>query len=303
MLDLVVLGNLIVDDVVNADGSTRMGQPGGAVIYVALAARLFGLEVGIVSLAGQDYPASMLEALAARGVRTEGIHAMDVPGLRLWLLDEGDKRQVVHRLQGPSHVAASPIPDHIPEAWRNARAVHLAPMPFEVQQTLVGALAGTCLLSLDPYELLRDDDLNRWRGLLRGVDVFLLGEDEMLLSRDPEEVLPTLVDERAAVVFKRGARGGIHWHRGCRTPWGALAHEKGSTLHAGVKTHEAPVDTTGAGDAFAAGYLAGRLRGLGSDLCLRYGEAAARRAIRAIGPGGLLNTDPEIFRSVIAGGP
>ena len=30
--DLLVLGNLIVDDVVLPDGTTRMGQPGGAVI-------------------------------------------------------------------------------------------------------------------------------------------------------------------------------------------------------------------------------------------------------------------------------
>ena len=30
---IVLLGNLLVDDVVHADGATRMGQPGGALLY------------------------------------------------------------------------------------------------------------------------------------------------------------------------------------------------------------------------------------------------------------------------------
>ena len=43
--DLVLLGNLLVDDVVFADGSTRMGQAGGAMLYAALAASLWGVRV------------------------------------------------------------------------------------------------------------------------------------------------------------------------------------------------------------------------------------------------------------------
>ena len=40
--DLVVLGNLLVDDLVFQDGRTRMGEPGGAVLYAALGAALWG---------------------------------------------------------------------------------------------------------------------------------------------------------------------------------------------------------------------------------------------------------------------
>ena len=35
---IVLLGNLLVDDVVHADGTTRMGQAGGALLYGALGA-------------------------------------------------------------------------------------------------------------------------------------------------------------------------------------------------------------------------------------------------------------------------
>ena len=36
-LDLVIAGNLLVDDLVFQSGQTRMGEPGGAVLYAALA--------------------------------------------------------------------------------------------------------------------------------------------------------------------------------------------------------------------------------------------------------------------------
>ena len=40
--DLVVLGNLLVDDMVFPDGRTRKAEPGGATLYAALGASLWG---------------------------------------------------------------------------------------------------------------------------------------------------------------------------------------------------------------------------------------------------------------------
>ena len=86
---LVLLGNLLVDDVVFPDGSTCMAQPGGAVMYGALGAALWGTRVGCVSLVGTDYPAGMLDALARRGIDLAGLHRLGGPGVRTWLLYEG----------------------------------------------------------------------------------------------------------------------------------------------------------------------------------------------------------------------
>jgi hypothetical protein len=54
---IVLLGNLLVDDVVFADGTTRMGQAGGALLYGELGATLWGARPGLVSVLGDDYPA------------------------------------------------------------------------------------------------------------------------------------------------------------------------------------------------------------------------------------------------------
>jgi sugar/nucleoside kinase (ribokinase family) len=43
------------------------------------------------------------------------------------------------------------------------------------------------------------------------------------------------------------------------------------------------VDGTGGGDAFAAGYIAGLLRGLDAEGCLRLGSAVGASCVRAIG--------------------
>ena len=280
-LDLVVVGNLVVDDLVQADGTTRMRQAGGAVIYVALAARLCGLKVGIVSRVGSDYPRSMLDQLAARGIDLAGIQPMEGAGLRLWLLDEGAKRQVVHRLEGPSHGQATPKPADLPDVWRDARAVHLAPMPFEDQLAWVAAMAGRKMasrphLSLDPFELLRDP-LDRWRPLLDPLDVFLVSEDELLLTGDVESSLRPLLRRQTALVLKQGSQGGVVWHQGERSVWSAQAQRV--------------VDTTGAGDAFAAGFLTGRLRNEGIAQCAESGDRAAALAIGGIGAEGLLTAE------------
>ena len=54
--DLVILGNLLVDDMVFPDGRTRMSEPGGATLYAALGASLWSLAAGVATVRGDDYP-------------------------------------------------------------------------------------------------------------------------------------------------------------------------------------------------------------------------------------------------------
>ncbi len=292
MLDLVVLGNLLLDDIVYDDGRTRMGQAGGAVLYFALGAQLNGLEVGIVSLRGDEYPQSTLDDLAAHGIDVAGVHALGRPGLRTWLLYEGRVRRVVHRLEGPSHAEVSPRAEHIPPAWRQgARAFHLAPMPIAIQRDLVTALAPRdgAKVSLDPYEILRDADLPIWSHLLADVDVFLLSEDELLIEGEPRRALEQLAGGRLRqLAFKQGRRGGLLYDAGTRRflPWRARA----STV----------IDPTGAGDAFGAGLLAGLLKGEPAERGLERGVVTASFALEDHGAAGLLGATREKLEERLA---
>ena len=121
--DLVVMGNLLVDDIVLQDGTTLMGEPGGAVLHVALAASLWGTRVGLVSVAGDDYPQATLQALAERGIDLAGVRHLGRPGGRAWLLHEAGVRRVIHHLDCPTHEESSPALGDIPAALRSGTSL------------------------------------------------------------------------------------------------------------------------------------------------------------------------------------
>jgi sugar/nucleoside kinase (ribokinase family) len=174
--ELVCLGNLVVDDVVFPDGTTRMGEPGGAMLYAALGATLWETGVAVVAPLGDDYPARALHALEHRGVDLTGLRPLGRPGLRAWLLYEAAARRIVHRLGSANHVEASPAPGDVANRFADARAFHLSPAPLVCQRPLIEALAprAEVLLSLDPHDPVREDNLERWREALALLDVFFV---------------------------------------------------------------------------------------------------------------------------------
>ena len=290
---IVVLGNLLVDDVVFADGTTRMGQPGGALLYSALGATLWGTRPGLVSVLGDDYPAQVLERLQQRGVDLSGVQSLGRPGVRTWLLYEGPIRRLIHRLGCPTHTEVSPRSELVPAEWSAARAFHLAPMPFNVQRELLTTLGAPAFakatagkphpvpfVSIDPHQPVTEETLPDWREALADADAFFPGEDELLLEgvqTDPHRVLPRLVNGRLRyVVFKRGAKGGILYD----------AHDK--RFHSWETRATDVVDQTGAGDAFAIGLVLAHLEGLPIEVCLQRAIVTASFAVAGWGPDALL---------------
>jgi sugar/nucleoside kinase (ribokinase family) len=296
----VLLGNLLVDDVVFSDGSTRMGQPGGAIMYGALGAAIWGTSVGCVSLVGTDYPVTMLDALKERGVDLTGVHRLRGPGVRTWLLYEGEVRRLIHRLGCPTHEEVSPRPEQIPPAWQSAPAFHLAPMPFAAQRRVLASLASNDnrFVSVDPHLPVTEETLGDWREALADADAFFPGEDELLLEEthvDPRRVLPRLATGRLRfIVFKQAAGGGILYD----------THE--DRFHRWLGRAQQVVDPTGAGDAFAAGFLSAYLERLPVATCLDRGVVSASFAIEALGAASLLeasrtDADSRISRWSTAG--
>lgn len=297
---LVLFGNLLVDDIVFSDGSTRMGQPGGAILYAALSAAVWGTRVGCVSLVGTDYPVPMLEALKRRGIDLSGVHPLDGPGVRTWLLYEGRVRRLIHRLGCPTHEEVSPGPEHLPLAWRSAPAVHVAPMPFAVQRRVLASLGSdrNRFVSIDPHLPITEATLEEWREALANADAVFPSEDELLLDGaggDMRRVLPRLATGRLRFVgLKQGASGGMLYD----------VHEDRFHRWSGRATKV--VDPTGAGDAFATGFLAAHLEGLPVAACLDRGVVSASFAIEGLGAAALLEatrTDADTRMRAWSGRP
>ncbi len=285
--DIVFAGNLLVDDVVFTDGRTRMGEAGGAMLYAPLGAALWGARVAIASVAGNDDPAAALEAIAARGVDLAGVRRLAGPGVRTWLLHEGEARRVIHHLDRPSHIAVSPAPADLPRHYLMARAFHLAPMPLECQFALLSGvrMETGAMVSIDPHVPLAEDTFGGWSRTLLHADVLFAGLDEMRLDGAGGE-RPAALERVAAAgvrlaLLKRGELGGVLYDRERRafTPWRPVT---------------APVvDPTGAGDAFAGGFLSGLLEHGRIEEGLERGAVSASFAIEAWGAAGLLAATRE----------
>jgi sugar/nucleoside kinase (ribokinase family) len=288
--ELVIAGNLLVDDIVLADGRTLMGEPGGALLHAALAARLWGIRVGLLSVVGADYPASALTALEDRGVDLAGIRRLAGRGGRAWILYEPMTRRVVHHLDAPPHEALSPTLADLPHGWAEARGFHLAPMPLPRQTELAVALADVTRhpirVSLDPYALVEAPRLEEWSQVLPHVDAFFPSRDELRLAGDSVAILQSLAGPRLRLLaLKAGAEGGrlIETATGREHPWRARA------LRA--------VDPTGAGDAFVGGFLAGWLTDDDLVGALEQGIVSASFAVEDWGGRGLLAATPADARA------
>jgi sugar/nucleoside kinase (ribokinase family) len=119
----------------------------------------------------------------------------------------------------------------------------------------------------------RADYLPRLENILPYVDVFMPNDHEAELILGEKDSLRQA--ERfqemgaATVIITRGDRGSILL---------------GERVRLRAETYRVPfVDGTGGGDAFAAGYIDGLLRGLDEEGCLRIGSAVGASCVRAIG--------------------
>ena len=87
---------------------------------------------------------------------------------------------------------------------------------------------------------------------------------------DLADCLNALSDKVRTLVVTRGAQG-------------AVAVEKGQRIEAPAAPVNKVVDTTGAGDLLAAGFLAARCRGRDLKACLETGATAAAEVISHFG--------------------
>lgn len=106
-----------------------------------------------------------------------------------------------------------------------------------------------------------------------GVDLLFANQDEALQltgRTDLESALNELKAKVPTLVITKG-------------PQGAIGVENGETIAIPAAPVEQVVDTTGAGDLFAAGFLAARCKGASLERCLWTGAIAAGEVIKHYG--------------------
>jgi ribokinase len=260
-MDLLVVGDLNADlvlrggDVVPAFAQreqlvdhAELVLGGSGAIMAAGAARL-GLDVAMVACVGADpLGGAMVEALAAAGVDTTGVHRTPDAATGICVhLARADDRAMLTALGALSKLRAADVPGELLAA---ARHVHVS-SPF-LQEGLRPGLQGLAERARSSSLDTGWDPHERWDVAVDAFDVLLPNAEEALRlagrdDGDVEAAARDLARRGPLVIVKLGADG-------------ALATD-GDELVRAAATRVDVVETTGAGDSFDAGFLAGRLNG------------------------------------------
>jgi len=290
---VVVVGNLTIDDVVLADGTSLMATLGGNSVHSAAAAAACGARVVLVARRGEDFPADAFDRLAGAGVDTT--HVVDVlgPTVRNWVIYEPDgRRHWVYRTPVGRSAEVAPLPEDVAVAVSGARVVHVAAMPVANAEAVVAEVrrsAPDAVITLDTHEGWADEPAARVLALAGAVDLFEPSLEELQAitggDRTPTGGLRALA--RAGVrraVVKAGADG-------------AYVMTGDDLVHVPALESDV-VDTTGAGDSFCGGVAAGLAQGLETLEAVALGVAVAGTAIASSGSLRLLDQDADVLREL-----
>jgi len=268
-----------------AQGARLTGRAGGGqAANTAWALARLGVAVALVGRIGADEDGEFLEQSLA-GVQLEHLLRQGTSGRAYILVEPSGERTILVAPNTNDDLKESDLPL---EAVAAARFLHLTSFvgegPLRVQQELVRRLAPERpRISLDPGELYARRGWPALDAILENTETLLVTETEWQLLGGEPAVHPPWAPP--VVLLKRGPRGAR-----LLTP---LRYLDFSSEFADL-----PVDTLGAGDVFAAGYLAGRLHGFHLNVAVRLANRAAAVSLR--GPGRESYPDREFLERQLA---
>jgi len=228
-VDYLLIGHLTVDE---TPAGPRLG---GTVTYSALMAQALGLRVGIVTSWGAELSLDPLNHIPVASFPTDRSTTFENIYTK-----EG-------RIQFLKHTAPALDFYHVPEPWRQAGIVHLAPVAQEVEPGLVRSFPSG-LIGVTPQGWLRGwtKDGRVFKSEWPEASFVLPRVGAAVLSVEDLEKDERRIDEMAALCHVLAVTEG---NQGARLYW-----------NGDVRRFRPPrvevVDETGAGDIFAACFFA-----------------------------------------------
>ena len=227
-IDYLIVGHLTIDQTVEGP------RLGGTATYAGLTAQALGLRVGIVSSWGEEIPIGPLISIPIHNIFSE----------KSTTFENIDSE--FGRVQRVLHTADQLEFYHIPESWRKASIVHLAPVAQEVVPSIVRDFASS-LIAVTPQGWLRE-----WT------------EVGDVTASDWPEATFVLQHAGAAVFSMEDVKGDeeiIEEYASACPILAVTEGDEGTRLfwNGDVKRFRPPmvdeVDSTGAGDIFAAAFF------------------------------------------------
>jgi len=291
-MDVCCLGILVADavgspiDEMPEKGRLRLFDKmelhiGGCAANSGIAMAKLGLDIAVAGKVGDDtFGRFVKETLEGHGVDTRGVVTdAEAPTSFTFIMVGSDgQRRFVHTMGANATLCEKDVDMNL---VREAKILHVAGtmvMPtFDGVQTahvLEQARAAGVTTCMDMVFNDRVEDYMPVVGpCLPHLDMFLPSIEEaerVTGTSDPAAIAARLHDAGCGIVaVKLGSEG---------------SYVSGEGEAARVPCYKVGVvDTSGAGDSFVAGFLAGRLRGWGLEESARFGNAVAAHCVQALG--------------------
>jgi sugar/nucleoside kinase (ribokinase family) len=256
-VSILVVGSVAFDTVKTPFGEVKEAL-GGSAAHFSVAASFF-TPVRLVAVVGEDFAAEHRQPLLDRNVDLSGLTTARGRTFR-WSGVYGDDLNSAQTLDTQLNVFADFRPE-IPEAWRDTPLLFLANIDPELQWSVLEQVRGAKLVAADTMNYWIAGKPDALKKLLGRVDILLINDGEIRQLTGESNLVRAVAAVRRlgskAVVVKRGEHG-------------VLVFDAESAFALPAFPLDSVVDPTGAGDAFAGGFL-GYLasRGLDGELDLR----------------------------------
>src|SRR5216684_6061410 len=261
--------------------------PGGQVATAMIACRQWGLRARYIGKVGDDIAAELHRSEFARlGVEAHLFTASGCPSQQAFILvDDGGERTVLWKRDARLTLR----PEELQQEWIvNARAIHV-----DGHDTAAASVAAGWARAAGIPVIADVDDL------YPGVDALLKTVDYLITSRD----IPGRLMEEPDLQKSLPA---LRKRFGCRLTAATLGEEgvlawDGKQFHYAAAFRVQPVDTTGAGDIFHAGFIYGLLQGWPLQRQLDFACAAAALNCTAVGARGGIQSIESIEQLIATG--
>lgn len=257
---------------------------GGCALNAATALARLGLPVAVIGKVGVDALGDfLLRELDGRGIDVQGISRDPQVGTSatMVMVDPTGERRFVHYIGANARLTLADVDWRIVEAASILHVAGALVLPGLDGQPTAELLRRARSASVTTFMDTVWDDTGRWMELigpcLPHLDYFVpsLSEARALTGlREPEDVARAMLDLGAGnVALKMGADGCL------------VMTSAGESLRAPAFEVDV-VDATGAGDAFAAGFIAGVWQGWPLEQCARLANAVGALCVTGVGATG-----------------
>lgn len=245
MSKLLIVGTVAFDAIETPFGKTDKIL-GGAATYISLSASQFGVNSGIVSVVGGDFPKSYLEKLNNRNIDTSGIEIVENGKTFFWSGKYHNDLNSRDTLITDLNVLADFKPV-VPEYYKDTDFLMLGNLHPSVQMEVIKQIPNRPkLVVLDTMNFWMDNTLDELMEVIAKVDVITINDEEARqLSGEYSLVKAAQKIHKMGptyVVIKKGEHG-------------ALLFNGGNVFFAPALPLEEVFDPTGAGDTFAGGFI------------------------------------------------